>query len=160
MPQKQNPVGPSVLVALARQAVALASVLQGAGLHRQQRDGAAWFTEWLTLPQLCLTTGRALALATDLVGKISPDAAAMARGLDDGTGLIHAEAYSFALARHMPRPEAQARIKALCAEAQAGGGALPDLVRRDFPGLDLAVASGLGTAPAEARAFEAAAAGH
>lgn len=160
MPQKQNPVGPSVLVALARQAVALAGALQGAGLHRQQRDGAAWFTEWLTLPQLCLSTGRALALATDLVGKISPDAGAMAHGLDDRTGLIHAEAYSFALARHMPRPEAQARIKALCAEAQAGRGALPALVRRDFPDLDLAVASGLGTAPAEARAFAAAARGH
>ena len=158
MPQKQNPVGPSVLVALARQSVALAATLQGAGLHRQQRDGAAWFVEWLTLPQLCLSAGRALALAADLAGKITPDAAAMARGLDDGSGLIHAEAYSFALARHMPRPEAQAKIKALCAEAQAGGDPLPALVARAFPQLDLAAAGGLGTAPAEARAFAAAAA--
>ncbi|WP_028713076.1 lyase family protein [Paracoccus sp. J55] len=157
MPQKQNPVGPSVLVALARQAAALASALQGAGIHRQQRDGAAWFVEWLTLPQLCISTGRALALALDLSGRIAPDAQAMARGLDDGSGLIHAEAFTFALARHMPRPEAQARIKALCAEAQSGGQPLPALVVREFPDLDLSAAGGLGTAPAEARAFAEAA---
>lgn len=155
MPQKQNPVGPSVLVALARQAVALSAAIQSAGIHRQQRDGAAWFVEWLVVPQLCISTGRSIALALDLAGRISPDAQAMARGLDDGTGLIHAEAYSFALARHMPRPEAQAKIKALCKEAQAEHQPLQALVSRDFPDLDLASAGGLGTAPAEARAFAA-----
>ncbi|AYF03602.1 adenylosuccinate lyase family protein (plasmid) [Paracoccus yeei] len=153
MPQKQNPVAPSVLVALARQAVALAGAIQGAGLHRQQRDGAAWFVEWLTLPQLCISAGRAIALAQDLAGAISPDAQAMAANLDNGSGLIHAEAFTFALARHMPRPEAQSRIKALCKEAGATGAALPVLVARDFPDLDLAAADGLGTAPDEARAF-------
>ncbi|MTH65531.1 class-II fumarase/aspartase family protein [Paracoccus shanxieyensis] len=155
MPQKQNPVGPSVLVALARQVLALSGAVQGAGVHRQQRDGAAWFVEWLCLPQLCISTGRAIALAADLATRISPDAQAMARGLDDGTGLIHAEAYTFALARHMPRPEAQARIKALCKQAMSDNRSLPDLVARDFPDLDLSAAGGLGTAPAEARAFAA-----
>lgn len=156
MPQKQNPVGPSVLVALAHQCAMLATAIQGAGLHRQQRDGAAWFTEWLTLPQLCILTGRALVLALDLAGQISPQPQAMARNLDDGSGLIGAEALSFALARHMPRPEAQARIKALCSEARPGGPALRDLVARDFPDLDL-FETGLGAAPDEARAFAQAA---
>ncbi|MBK4214628.1 adenylosuccinate lyase family protein [Paracoccus caeni] len=155
MPQKQNPVGPSVLVALARQIIALAATMQGAGLHRQQRDGAAWFVEWLTLPQLCISTGACLARAAELSAKITPQPAAMARQLDDGSGLIHAEAYSFALARHMPRPEAQARIKALCAETQKGGLSLSQLIARDFPDLDLSDAGGPGTAPAEARAFAA-----
>lgn len=156
MPQKQNPVGPSALVALARQVGALAAAMQGAGLHRQSRDGAAWFTEWLVLPQLCISTGRALALALDLAGRIAPVPEAMARNLDDGSGLIHAEALSFALARQMPRPEAQARIKALCAEALASGQPLPALVQRDFPSLQLPTVS-MGTAPAEARAFASAA---
>ncbi len=152
MPQKQNPVGPSVLVALARQTGALAATLQAAALHRQQRDGAAWFTEWLTLPQLCILTGRALALALDLATRITPQPEAMARNLDDGSGLIEAEGLSFALSRILPRPEAQSRIKALCAEARPGGPALRDLVARDYPGLDLS-AHGLGQAPAEAIAF-------
>lgn len=157
MPQKQNPVGPSALVALARQTAGLAATLQGAGLHRQQRDGAAWFTEWLTLPQTCLSTGRALTLALDLAGRLAPDPQAMAHNLDDGAGLIHAEALTFALARRMPRPEAQAIVKALCRQAAPGGPSLPSLLARDFPDLDLGAAGGLGVAPDEARAFAAAA---
>jgi len=41
MPQKQNPVAASALAALARHVIGLASLVQGAALHRQQRDGAA-----------------------------------------------------------------------------------------------------------------------
>jgi 3-carboxy-cis,cis-muconate cycloisomerase len=155
MPQKQNPVGPSVLVALARQVIALSGAMQGAGLHRQQRDGAAWFVEWLTLPQMCILTGRALALALDLAQRITPVPEAMAKGLTDGAGLIRAEEFTFALARHMPRPEAQAQMKDLCKRAMAGEGSLPDLVAQAFPDLDLDAAAGLGTAPSEARAFAA-----
>ena len=157
MPQKQNPVGPSVLVALARQVTALSATLQGAAIHQQQRDGAAWFTEWLVLPQMAISTGRALALAVDLAGRLTPMADAMAAGLDDGSGLIHAEAYTFALARHMPRPEAQALVKAACGKAKAGGPALGDILAADHPQLDLSAAGGLGEAPAEARAFAQAA---
>lgn len=160
MPQKENPVGPSTLVALARVVQGLAATLQGAAIHRQQRDGASWFTEWLVLPQICILTGRALALAREIVGHMQPDAGAMARPLTDGTGLIHAETLTFALAQQMPRPEAQARLKSLCAEAAASGATLPDLMARDFPGTDwqaILAGAGLGQAPSEARAFAAAA---
>lgn len=152
MPQKQNPVGPSVLVALSRQSVALNGLMQGAATHQQQRDGAAWFTEWLTLPQLCVSTARALALAADLATRITPNPAAMARNMDDGTGLIHAEAFSFHLAAQMPREAAQAAIKALCNEARETGAVLAALVKRDH-GLALPTAALLGQAPAEARTF-------
>jgi 3-carboxy-cis,cis-muconate cycloisomerase len=159
MPQKQNPVAPSVLVALARQAAALAAVVQGAGVHALQRDGAAWFAEWLTLPQLCLSTGKALALAGDLAGRLRPDADAMARGLAEGQGTLMAEALTFALAGHLPRPEAAARVAALCREALETQTPLATLAARDFPGTDwAAVLSGpasLGAAPDEARAFAA-----
>lgn len=161
MPQKQNPVGPSVLVALARQVAGLAGTLTSAGLHRQQRDGAAWFTEWLTLPQACILTSRAMGLALEVVPKISPDPAAMARNLTAGGGLIHAEALSFELATRMPRPEAQAAIKRLCQEVETSGADLTDLAARDYPGTDwqaVLTQGGLGQAPAEARAFAAAAA--
>lgn len=156
MPQKENPVGPSALAALARTVQGLAATLQGAGLHRQQRDGAAWFTEWLTLPQMCILTGRMLALARNIAAAIAPDAAAMARPLADG--LAHAETLSFALAATMPRPAAQAILKALCAETLATGTPLPRLMARDHPGTDwqaLVTGAGLGQAPAEARAFAA-----
>lgn len=162
MPQKQNPVGPSVLVALARMAVALNGALQGAGLHRQQRDGAAWFTEWLALPQLAIGTARGLALAADLSPRIAPDPQAMRAPLD-GLGLIHAEALTFLLAETLPRPEAQAAVKALAARARATGTPLPDLAEAAHPGLGLAARlrpeMQLGVAPDEAHTFAAAAKG-
>lgn len=158
MPQKQNPVRASALVALARHVIGLAAQVQGAALHRQQRDGAAWFSEWLSLPPLCICTGRLLSLATEAMDDLVPDPLAMARLLDDGYGLIHAEALAFALAERMPRPDAMAVVKALCSEARATGVPLPDLAARDFPGTDWQAkltAGGLGTAPADALAFAA-----
>ncbi|MCM2562898.1 adenylosuccinate lyase family protein [Lutimaribacter sp. EGI FJ00015] len=137
MPQKQNPVGPSAMVALARQIVALNGVMQGAGLHREQRDGAAWFSEWLTLPQLCLGTAATLSHAQRLAETLTPDPAAMRATLDGGQGLIHAEALSFRLSETMPRPEAQARVKALCKEALAEKRDLAGLARAAFPDLPL-----------------------
>lgn len=157
MPQKHNPVDPSVLVALARQVIGLSATLAGAGLHRQARDGAAWFTEWLTLPQMCISTGRALALAGNLAGRIHPDPAAMERILASDAGTIHAEALTFALAARMPRPEAEEAVKRLCAKALASGVNLLTLAAEDWP--DLAVPMALGEAPAEARAFAEAARG-
>jgi 3-carboxy-cis,cis-muconate cycloisomerase len=155
MPQKQNPVGASALVALARQVGALAAVLGQAGLHRQQRDGAAWFTEWLALPQAAILTGAALRRAEETVANLAPDATRMAAGLAGGLGLHQAEALSFALAAHMPRPEAQAKVKALCTRALAEGLDLLALARQDWPDLGFGGTGpeALGTAPAEARAF-------
>ena len=159
MPQKQNPVAPSVLVALAHTAAALNSGLQGTPVHRQQRDGAAWLTEWLLLPQLILTTTKALAVAETLGRTIQPNAGAMAANLDDGMGLIQAEALSFALAAQLPRPKAQAEIKRLAAEARSTGTPLPDLFAAAHPGIEMPDArSQLGTAPQQARAFAARAA--
>lgn len=162
MPQKHNPVAPSVLVALSRQAIGLSAILQGASLHRQQRDGAAWFTEWLVLPQMCISLGRMLGLSIDLLATLSPDAAAMRLQLEGGQGLIHAEALSFFLTAQMPRPEAQALVKALCTEAAATGRTLASVAEVRLPGVDLSpvfLNPGLGQAPAEARAFAARARG-
>lgn len=158
MPQKQNPVAPSVLVALARSGIGLAATLHGAGLHRQNRDGSAWFTEWLTLPALCAQTGKALAVTEGLAQSLAPVLGRMVVALDADGGLVHAEALTFLLARQMPRPEAQAAVKALCARSRASGQALAVLAGEAFPGIDWTAelaATGLGTAPQDARRFAA-----
>ena len=161
MPQKQNPVGPSVLSALARQANALMSALGSAASPRYQRDGASWFTEWLCLPQIVLGAAAAAQTARTLCDGIVPQPDAMAAALDSGLGMIHAEALSFALAAELPRPEAQAATKRLCKEALAGNVPLRDLTARDFPDLDSSAifdpARQMGQAPAEALRFAKAA---
>ncbi|CAN0585963.1 unnamed protein product [Ectocarpus sp. 12 AP-2014] len=162
MPQKQNPVGPSVLVAIARQTSALNGALQGAGMQRFQRDGAAWFTEWMTLPQLVLSAASAAQTATRLATTTTADPLAMAR-VFSGTGeMMMAEALSFALADTMPRPDAQAAVKALCLSANETGQPLSQIVAQDYPDLPRDLfdpARQMGHAPAEARAFAARAAG-
>ncbi|MFO7920193.1 MAG: adenylosuccinate lyase family protein, partial [Nioella sp.] len=103
---------------------------------------------------------KGLALAADLAEGLAVQAGAMADRLHDPLGLIHAEALSFALAAQMPRPAAQAAVKAACKEAMATGTPLPALLAAAHPGLELGTvidtAVMLGDAPAEARAFAAA----
>ncbi|EBA18212.1 3-carboxy-cis,cis-muconate cycloisomerase [Roseobacter sp. SK209-2-6] len=157
MPQKQNPVAPSALVALAHQGSGLLTALQGSALQQNQRDGAAWFTEWMCLPQIVLGAGSAARLARDLCTGLTPQEAAMRRALESGFGMIHAEALSFALTEILPRPDAQAAVKRLCREAQEKGCELLELAERDFPDLSLAAVfdplQQMGSAPAEALRF-------
>ncbi len=159
MPQKSNPIGAVKLVALARHCVALNTSVQGAAIHRQQRDGAALLAEWLSLPQMCLSLGAALKTANDVLASANIDIDRMAANLDPGLGLIHAERLTFALAETMPRPTAQDAVKTLCIEAKETGTSLPDLVVRDYGSNalpDLSIPAILGEAPNEARGFAAA----
>ena len=160
MPQKQNPVGAGTILALATHVTALNSVLQSAASHKNQRDGAAWISEWLTLPQLVLGTGAALVHAAKLSANLKVDAQQMQSTLESGYGLIFAEALSFALAEQMPRPEAQDRAKELCSEAAKSGTSLAELAQQAYPdiafGDTFKTSSQVGAAPEEARAFAAA----
>jgi len=163
LPHKQNPVQPLLLCALARHLTGLNTTMQGALAHRQQRDAAAWIAEWLSLPQIVMGAGRALAVAETVAETMEPQPAAMARNIDGGLGLAYAEALSFALARQMPRPEAQAQVKTLCQEAQRTQTPLASLAARDWPegdwtGLFDARAQ-MGEAPDHAARFVAAAKG-
>jgi 3-carboxy-cis,cis-muconate cycloisomerase len=150
MPQKANPVGPSVIRALAAHGAGLAASLQTQPSW-DQRDGGAWFAEWLSLPPLLAGTARALQVLAGL--EIAPDPARLRAPLDDPSGLIHAEALTFALARGMPRPEAQARVKDWVAEVRSDGGSL--IARAGADPADYAPERHWGEAPAQARAFAA-----
>ena len=156
MPQKQNPVGPSALVALGQHFTGLHGTLRASAAHQHQRDGAAWFTEWMVVPQLALCVASALQHARTLSRSIAPLPVQMRSTLDDNLGLVHAEALSFALAAFMPRPQAQQKAKALCLEAIDKHIPLSRLARADYPDLDTAVfdpVRGMGQAKAEALAF-------
>lgn len=151
MPQKQNPVAPSALVALARQSSGFMANLQDSALQTHQRDPAAWFTEWLALPQLCLGAASALTIARAQSASLAPRLEVMRAAATDPLGLIHAEALSFALASKMRRPQAQATTKTLCQEAVETGASLQSLASRAHPDIDFSAvfepAAQLGQAP-------------
>jgi len=70
MAHKSNPVKAEALVALARYAGALHGGLAQALIHENERSGAAWTLEWLTLPQLVGATAAATRDAISLCGAI------------------------------------------------------------------------------------------
>ena len=158
MPQKENPVQPSAIVALANMAAGLNATLTQAAQHREARDGAAWFTEWMSLPQLCLTAGSALILSGTMIAGLAPNAAALSAQIQNTDDMILAEAITFALAHKMPRPDAADRVKAMVKEALAQDTRLLEIVKSQHPDLDLAQfepAKQLGSAPHFARDFAA-----
>ncbi|MGJ5618398.1 lyase family protein [Sulfitobacter sp. MF3-043] len=161
MPQKQNPVAPSAMVALHHHFTGARASLQSAAMHQHQRDGVAWFAEWMAVPQLSLCLAAALSHAKTLATHATPRPVQMQNNLEANMGLIHAEALSFALAKFMPRPEAQKVTKALCLEALDKQTPLETLARADYPDLAddvFAPSAGIGHAAQDALTFAARAA--
>lgn len=70
MAHKSNPVNAEVLVALARYNAGLVGTLHQSLVHENERSGAAWTLEWLTLPQIIIATGASLRLATRLASQV------------------------------------------------------------------------------------------
>lgn len=66
MPHKVNPVDAETLVALARFNATLVAGMHHAMVHENERSGAAWTLEWLTLPQMVVATASALRKAEAL----------------------------------------------------------------------------------------------
>lgn len=135
MPQKANPVAGEALVTLAGMNATLLPALHQALLQEQERGGAAWQLEWMTLPQMVVGTGAALRHAHFLAENLQVDEARMRANLEGSRGLLLAEAATFALAEYLPRPEAQALVKEACRDAMAGNLNLMDLLaeRCDAP---------------------------
>lgn len=70
MPEKQNPVAAEAMVALARFTAVQQATLAQAMIHEQERSGAAWMLEWLTLPAMAEATGASLNHCLTLLERI------------------------------------------------------------------------------------------
>ncbi len=134
LPQKNNPVSSEMLVALARYNANAVAAMHQALLHEGERSGAAWALEWLTLPGMVLTASGALRHAHRVVGGLVVDAARMHRNLEANGELCLASSAVFALARSMPRSQAQSLVRCACREAQATGERLTTVLARRTEG--------------------------
>jgi 3-carboxy-cis,cis-muconate cycloisomerase len=70
MAHKQNPVAAEAMVTLARFVAGQQGILSQAMIHEQERSGAAWALEWLTVPAMAEATGAALKHAEKLIASI------------------------------------------------------------------------------------------
>ncbi len=132
MPHKSNPVLAELLVALARHSAnSLTSVFQ-AQIHGQERDGAAWLGEWMSLPQICIAAMVSVKQARKLLSMLRINDHRMQENMDATNGLIFAEAAAFALSNHMPRQQAQEIVSAACAKVSSEGGHLRDMLTADL----------------------------
>lgn len=134
MPQKANPVTAEALIALAREAAGLVGTLHQAQLQEHERGSPGWTLEWQVLPRLMVLAAASCRHAEILVAEMEPRVERMRANLG-GDGLILAEAASFALARHMPRPDAQALVKRVALDVVRHGGNLFERLRAEteFP---------------------------
>lgn len=98
-------------------------------------------------------------MATTLAETLQPDAVAMLVRLEGDHGLVYAEAISFRLAGIMPRPEAKAEVKKMCAAAIEQDCLVTEIAAQRFPDIDwrtiMVPERQLGDAPRQARAFAA-----
>jgi 3-carboxy-cis,cis-muconate cycloisomerase len=71
MAHKHNPIAAEAMVTLARFTAGQQGVLSQAMVHEQERSGAAWALEWLTVPAMAEATGAALRHADRLLASVS-----------------------------------------------------------------------------------------
>ena len=71
MAHKNNPVEAEILVSLARHSAGNLGTLYQALVHENERSGAAWTLEWLTLPAIVRDAGSGLLVAQRLLGRLS-----------------------------------------------------------------------------------------
>jgi adenylosuccinate lyase len=127
MPHKRNPERSEHLDTLARLARAQAGVMLEAMVQIHERDGRGWKAEWPTLPELCLLTSSALALAIDLVRGLEVRSERMRANVDDDQGLFSERVLS-AYAARVGKHRAQAELQTVLAGARADGRSIADAV--------------------------------
>ncbi|HEU4345729.1 MAG TPA: 3-carboxy-cis,cis-muconate cycloisomerase [Candidatus Binatia bacterium] len=129
MPQKSNPITSELIIAAARTNAALLSAMHNAQIQEHERATHGWQVEWLTLPQMVMLTGGALKHALYLAKNLQVDDGRMRENIARGNDLILAEAAVFALAKAMPRVQAEALVKKACGIAASNRKGLVGVLR-------------------------------
>jgi 3-carboxy-cis,cis-muconate cycloisomerase len=129
MPQKSNPITSELMLAAARTNASLLSALHQAQIHEHERATHGWQVEWLTLPEMMMLTGGALKHALDLAQNLQVDEAAMRVNMVRANDVVLAEAAVFALAKAMPRANAEELVKNACAIAISEARPLIDVIK-------------------------------
>jgi 3-carboxy-cis,cis-muconate cycloisomerase len=128
LPQKQNPVGCSVILSASIRVPGLVSTMLSSMVQEHERGLGGWQAEWETLPEICILAAGALAHLEQILASLQVDQKAMARNLQAANGLLMAEAVSTALAKKIGRMEAHQLVEQAAHHAIESGKSFRDVL--------------------------------
>lgn len=131
MPQKNNPVLAEAIIALAKTNIDLSSSLMSAQIHNNERDGAAWQVEWLTLPKCLNTTGACLNHIINILNVTDINAHKMLSNIEATNGTILAEAAVSLLTENMSKEDAHKVVSDACQKAMDTNTHLFDILAKE-----------------------------
>ncbi len=106
MPHKRNPTVLENIIAAGRILRYNVSIMQEAMVQENERDGAAWKTEWKALPECCLLTGAMLAQTKFVLSGLVVNKEEMRKNLDMLGGYIMSERVMFLLSAKLGKQTA------------------------------------------------------
>lgn len=121
MPHKRNPERSEHLDTLARLVRAHAGVLLEGMTGSHERDGRSWKAEWVALPEVCLLTATAAAMARELVTGLEVHPERMRDNLTATSEYAASEVALAALSAQLGRHAARERLQTLLAQGRAAG---------------------------------------
>ncbi len=101
MPHKRNPENSEQLVTLSRVVRAQAALALEGLVSEHERDGRAWKTEWLLVPEAGLAFAASCALGVDMLQGLEVDTERMRLNLDSHRGYLMSEAVLRALSARL-----------------------------------------------------------
>ena len=129
MPHKRNPVASMIALAAAARAPHRVGALLACMAQAHERGLGDWQAELAEWPGLFLSAHGAVSALAEAAAGLTVDTARMRRNIDALQGLVHAEAASMLLARHIGKARAQALLETLSRQAVSAGRPLLDLTR-------------------------------
>jgi len=129
MPQKNNPVAASSVVALSRMLARVAPMLLDASLVENERSLDAWYIELHALPQCFTLAGALLAQAQAMLADLRVHEDRMLANTALTRGAIVSETVQMALAQHIGLNRAHDLVAQACRQSRADGRTLSDSLR-------------------------------
>ncbi|HEV8363562.1 MAG TPA: adenylosuccinate lyase family protein [Gemmatimonadaceae bacterium] len=131
MPQKRNPVDAIEALSASRLAIGVVPVVLAAMSQEHERGAGGWQTESRAIQDIFRHTCRAALHVRAALSMLEVNPTRMRANIERSKGTLMAESLAVALARAMPRPDAQRLAGELSASALTSGTSLSEVARAD-----------------------------
>ncbi len=120
MPHKLNPVLSQRIIVIARHVRVLSNVIMESMIHEGERDPRALWSEWLSIPQLCIYTVASLDNMLGLMSGLQVHPDQMKLNLYRFKEYVSSEYLMIKLSKHIGKIQAQEKLHELMQRAHEG----------------------------------------